>query len=77
MTLEGLNIQLDSVGRPEHAKVTVGLKPTNGAGVTVTFVCALCPRVTVRLDGAGVIDKSTTINATSDDEEPAKLVSPL
>ena len=71
-----MNEQVDSVGRPEHAKVTVGLKPVRGSGVTVRVVCAFCPRVTVRLAEADVMVRSTTIKAMGGDEEPAKVVSP-
>ena len=77
LTLGGLKVQVDSEGRPEQAKVTVGLKPASGAGVIVRLVWALSPRVTVRLDWGGVNVKSTTIKAAGAEEEPAKFVSPL
>jgi hypothetical protein len=77
VTLDGLNEQVDSVGKPEHAKLTVGLNPTIGSGATVRVVWTFCPRVTVRIDEAGVTVRSTTIKAMGGEEEPAKLVSPL
>ena len=76
LTLGGLNAHVDSEGRPEQAKVTVGLKPASGAGVIVRLVWALSPRVTVRLDWGGVNVKSTTIKAVGAEEEPEKFVSP-
>jgi hypothetical protein len=76
VTLDGLKVQVDAVGRPEQAKVTVGLKLASGAGVSVRFCCAICPRVTERLDWPGAIVKSTTVKAPAAEEEVAKFVSP-
>lgn len=76
VTLDGLKVHVDSVGRPEQAKVTVGLKLASGAGAIVRFCCAICPRVTVRLDWPGVIVKSTTVKTPAAEEEVAKFVSP-
>jgi hypothetical protein len=36
--LGGLKLQVDSRGSPEQAKVTVGLNPASGAGVTARLV---------------------------------------
>jgi hypothetical protein len=78
VTLDGLKVHVDSAGRPEQAKVTVGLKLASGVGVIVRLCWVLCPRVTVRLDWAGAIVKSTIAKATGAEEElGAKFVSPL
>jgi hypothetical protein len=76
VTLDGLKVHVDSGGRPEQAKVTVGLKLAGGAGVIVRLSWVICPRVTVRLIWAGAIVKSTTVKATAAEEELAKFGSP-
>jgi len=76
VTLDGLKVHVDSVGRPEQAKVTVGSKFASGAGVIVRFCWTICPRATVRLDWPGVIVKSTTVKAPAAEEEVAKFASP-
>jgi hypothetical protein len=74
--LGGLKLQLDCAGRPEQAKVMLGLEPGGGAKVTVRLVWTLFPRITVRLDWPGVIPMSTTVRATGEEEELAEFASP-
>ena len=69
-------MHVDSAGNPEQLKVTVGLKPVRGVGVTVNVVVTLCPRETVRFVGLAATPTSTIIKATGVDEEPAECVSP-
>jgi hypothetical protein len=72
----GLKLQLACAGRPEQAKVMLGLKPAGPDEVTVRLVWTLLPRITVRLDCVVVTAMSTTVRATGADDEPAELVSP-
>jgi hypothetical protein len=76
VTLDGLKLQLASNGSPEQANVTVGLKLAGGAAVTVMVVCTLFPRITVRLDWAGMTTMSTTDRLTGEDKELAEFASP-